>query len=587
MRPCDRAEMLVALGYCMSDSIVTQDTGNALNTERGFLLFVENVVVDEKRSFTRGAVHLGSVCVSRNKIYMPTGAAAPRSPPPRSPPPRSRMQRTSYLNRGRRHSNESALPAVGGREAASESVSSFREELSTRSALTRSHVRSSADRAFAQSHNGYSYGDTLIYQLSERTAPAAPPRLRFTSEVEPMPLASASVAAAPVGSASAGVSRPRARPMSLERSRAADMVDSAIDRARRAVSDAQAGSRAADSLASRVQAALEGAGHLDLVVAQRGLAALEREDERLERLERLEREEREGHETGLRRLEGRRRPAEGSTDLVRNRNGRPSATRARSSRAALSARRMWETLDDDGSSSGSEGESSDGADGTADAFARRFRARSNRSVRPAAAHLDAPDRLEERSILSGGSTLEDGSSAAGDTRARNGARTGDFARPSAMLTRAGRTLDLMRERANMLQLVLELSRQELELNLQRMRMEEELHLAVALSRSLDDDDDESNSKPKGVSVEVLDASAPRTPYASAVALDKRANGAASRLPGGAECVICQANLLPQESVRVLRCRHTFHADCIDSWLCRSVCCPLCRSCVEAEAQEKD
>ena len=46
MRPCDRAEMLVALGYCMSDSIVTKDTGNALNEDSYFLS--KMVVVDEK-----------------------------------------------------------------------------------------------------------------------------------------------------------------------------------------------------------------------------------------------------------------------------------------------------------------------------------------------------------------------------------------------------------------------------------------------------------------------------------------------------------------------------------------------------------
>jgi hypothetical protein len=133
--------------------------------------------------------------------------------------------------------------------------------------------------------------------------------------------------------------------------------------------------------------------------------------------------------------------------------------------------------------------------------------------------------------------------------------------------------------------VLELSRQELELNLQRMRMEEEMELAVALSRSLagDDRDEHGPLTPKGMTAVEIEERAPSQRYSAAVAIDRKAHGRTSCLPGGAECAICQAGLMPHESVRLLRCRHTFHVDCIDNWLSRSTCCPLCRSCVESPA----
>lgn len=42
------------------------------------------------------------------------------------------------------------------------------------------------------------------------------------------------------------------------------------------------------------------------------------------------------------------------------------------------------------------------------------------------------------------------------------------------------------------------------------------------------------------------------------------------------CAVCLANLEEGEEARSLPCGHTFHRPCIDSWLCKSHQCPVCR-----------
>jgi hypothetical protein len=42
------------------------------------------------------------------------------------------------------------------------------------------------------------------------------------------------------------------------------------------------------------------------------------------------------------------------------------------------------------------------------------------------------------------------------------------------------------------------------------------------------------------------------------------------------CTICLENYEHDSEVRVLRCNHVFHRDCIDSWLPVNPSCPLCR-----------
>ncbi|KAJ7566118.1 hypothetical protein O6H91_02G089200 [Diphasiastrum complanatum] len=43
-----------------------------------------------------------------------------------------------------------------------------------------------------------------------------------------------------------------------------------------------------------------------------------------------------------------------------------------------------------------------------------------------------------------------------------------------------------------------------------------------------------------------------------------------------ECPVCLTEFQEQESIRVLKCGHCFHLDCIDMWLFSHTTCPLCR-----------
>ena len=45
-----------------------------------------------------------------------------------------------------------------------------------------------------------------------------------------------------------------------------------------------------------------------------------------------------------------------------------------------------------------------------------------------------------------------------------------------------------------------------------------------------------------------------------------------------ECAVCLSEFLEGESLRKLKCKHTFHKDCLDKWLEEYLAtCPLCRT----------
>ncbi|KAK6280592.1 PREDICTED: probable E3 ubiquitin-protein ligase ATL44 [Theobroma cacao] len=45
-----------------------------------------------------------------------------------------------------------------------------------------------------------------------------------------------------------------------------------------------------------------------------------------------------------------------------------------------------------------------------------------------------------------------------------------------------------------------------------------------------------------------------------------------------DCAVCLENFKMGEKCRLLPlCRHSFHADCVDSWLLRNPICPICRA----------
>ncbi|PWA86965.1 Zinc finger, RING/FYVE/PHD-type [Artemisia annua] len=50
-----------------------------------------------------------------------------------------------------------------------------------------------------------------------------------------------------------------------------------------------------------------------------------------------------------------------------------------------------------------------------------------------------------------------------------------------------------------------------------------------------------------------------------------------------DCAVCLECFKDGDKCRLLpNCRHSFHASCIDSWLIKSVACPICRTCVDLE-----
>ena len=80
-------------------------------------------------------------------------------------------------------------------------------------------------------------------------------------------------------------------------------------------------------------------------------------------------------------------------------------------------------------------------------------------------------------------------------------------------------------------------------------------------------------KPLGMAPDEIEMHLPALPYSLAVLRGSRG----CELPGGVECAICQSAMSRADAVRLLPCRHAFHAACIDPWLGRSTCCPLCRA----------
>ncbi|KAL1541512.1 RING-H2 finger protein ATL74-like [Salvia divinorum] len=49
-----------------------------------------------------------------------------------------------------------------------------------------------------------------------------------------------------------------------------------------------------------------------------------------------------------------------------------------------------------------------------------------------------------------------------------------------------------------------------------------------------------------------------------------------------ECAVCLEIFIVGERCRILpKCNHSFHAQCIDSWLLKTAACPICRAAVNS------
>ncbi|XP_019055076.1 PREDICTED: E3 ubiquitin-protein ligase RNF13-like [Nelumbo nucifera] len=49
-----------------------------------------------------------------------------------------------------------------------------------------------------------------------------------------------------------------------------------------------------------------------------------------------------------------------------------------------------------------------------------------------------------------------------------------------------------------------------------------------------------------------------------------------------DCAVCLENFKVGDKCRLLPCRHSFHANCVDSWLLKTPICPICRTSVDSD-----
>ncbi|PWA40558.1 Zinc finger, RING/FYVE/PHD-type [Artemisia annua] len=55
-----------------------------------------------------------------------------------------------------------------------------------------------------------------------------------------------------------------------------------------------------------------------------------------------------------------------------------------------------------------------------------------------------------------------------------------------------------------------------------------------------------------------------------------------------ECIVCLDGFTDGDTCRMLpNCKHSFHANCVDSWLINTAVCPICRTGVEIERSGKE
>lgn len=73
---------------------------------------------------------------------------------------------------------------------------------------------------------------------------------------------------------------------------------------------------------------------------------------------------------------------------------------------------------------------------------------------------------------------------------------------------------------------------------------------------------------------------------AAAAADIPASFQYGKEKGEEECAVCLSALEEGEEVRRLpRCRHAFHAQCVDTWLFSHIDCPLCRTPVAVSGRQ--
>ena len=89
------------------------------------------------------------------------------------------------------------------------------------------------------------------------------------------------------------------------------------------------------------------------------------------------------------------------------------------------------------------------------------------------------------------------------------------------------------------------------------------------------------------------AAAGKSP-ASSSASSSSSSASSSSCPSSVEapcydpmCIFCQDKYADGDRVRILPCKHAFHADCVDEWLKTKDSCPICKQCVVLEEDKAD
>jgi len=90
----------------------------------------------------------------------------------------------------------------------------------------------------------------------------------------------------------------------------------------------------------------------------------------------------------------------------------------------------------------------------------------------------------------------------------------------------------------------------------------------------------ADSLPHGISSSRIDLSSFTHSYRKVVGVDSMGEEKDS-----STCVICLQDFAEGARVRRLGCLHLFHVNCVDAWLKRNRCCPVCRVDIEAAAAQ--